>query len=111
LAYSQDTEKQNWVTLTLSFDIARKRVDMSQLTSRMPQSGKAVVCEVKNIMRSFVLEIKGNMILKTDMFHYDHILDIKSNYVHDMVKYNGIEAANQTIVNEIEWPRMKCPSQ
>eukprot|EP00090_Calanus_glacialis_P015465 TRINITY_DN24413_c0_g1_i1.p1 TRINITY_DN24413_c0_g1~~TRINITY_DN24413_c0_g1_i1.p1 ORF type:complete len:562 (+),score=235.92 TRINITY_DN24413_c0_g1_i1:241-1686(+) len=106
--YGYDTEKQNWATLTLSFDIARKRVDMSQVLR--VAAGKAVVYEVKDIKRSFVLEDKGKMILKTEginidaMFHYDHILDIKSmgcNNIHDMAKYYGIEAANQTIVNEI----------
>jgi len=106
--YSYDTEKQNWATLTLSFDIARKRVDMSQVLR--VAADKAVIYEVKNIKRSFVLEDKGRMILKTEginidaIFHYGHILDITNmgcNNIHDMAKYYGIEAANQTIVNEI----------
>merc|ERR1719419_283189 len=106
--YCYDTEKQSWATLTLSFDIAKKRVDMSQVLRQA--ATKAVVHEVKNIKRSFVLEDKGKMILKTEginidaVFHYDHILDIRNmacNNIHDMAKYYGIEAANQTIVREI----------
>jgi len=106
--YSYDTEKQDWASLTLSFDIAKKRVDMSQVLRLA--AGKAVVYEVKNIKRSFVLEDKGKMILKTDginidaMFHHGNILDIGKmtcNNIHDMAKYYGIEAANRTIVSEI----------
>jgi len=106
--YSYDTEKQSWATLTLSFDIAKKGIDMSQVL-RVAAS-KAVVYEVKNIKKSFVLEDKGKMILKTEginidaIFHYGHILDITSmacNNIHDMANYYGIEAANQTIVREI----------
>jgi len=106
--YSYDTEKESWATLTLSFDITRKRVDMSQVLRKA--ASKAVVHEVKNIKRSFVLEDKGKMILKTEginidaMYYYGHILDISNiacNNIHDMAKYYGIEAANQTIVREI----------
>jgi len=106
--YSYDTEKESWATLTLSFDIAKKGIDMSQVL-RVAAS-KAVVYEVKNIKKSFVLEDKGKMILKTEginidaIFHYGHILDITSmacNNIHDMANYYGIEAANQTIVREI----------
>jgi len=106
--YSYDTEKQSWATLTLSFDIAKKGIDMSQVLR--VAANKAVVYEVKNIKKSFVLEDKGKMILKTEginidaIFHYGHILDITSmacNNIHDMARYYGIEAANQTIVREI----------
>ena len=106
--YSYDTERQSWASISLSFDIAKKRVDMSNVI-RLAAT-KAVVYEVKNIKRAFVLEDKGKMILKTDginidaMFHYDHILDIQKfscNNIHDMAKYYGIEAANKTIIREI----------
>jgi len=106
--YSYDTEKQSWATVSLSFDIAKKRVDMTNVIRQA--ASKAVVYEVKNIKRAFVLEDKGKMILKTDginieaMFHYDQILDIQKfscNNIHDMAKYYGIEAANKTIIREI----------
>merc|ERR1719195_1311212 len=96
--YSYDTERQSWASISLSFDIAKKRVDMSNVI-RLAAT-MAVVYEVKNIKRAFVLEDKGKMILKTDginidaMFHYDHILDIQKfscNNIHDMAKYYGIE--------------------
>merc|ERR1719239_765677 len=106
--YSYDTEKQSWASVTLSFDIAKKRLDMTNVIRQA--ASKAVVYEVKNIKRAFVLEDKGKMILKTDginieaMFHHDKILDIQKfscNNIHDMAKYYGIEAANKTIIREI----------
>ena len=106
--YSFDTKKESWATLTLSFDIAKKRVDMSQVLRTA--AGKAVVREVKNIKRAFVLEDNGRKILKTDginieaMFHHGKVLDIMNlscNNIHDMANYYGIEAANQTIIREI----------
>ena len=80
--YSYDTESQSWASITLAFDIAKKRVDMSQVLRLA--ANKAVVYEVKNIKRAFVLEDKGKKILKTDginidyIFHYDRILDIQN---------------------------------
>ena len=106
--YSFDTEKQSWASITLSFDIAKKRVDMSQVLRLA--ANKAVVYEVKNIKRAFVLEDKGRKILKTDginidyIFHFNRILDIQKfacNNIHDMAKYYGIEAASKTIIQEI----------
>ena len=95
-------------SITLAFDIAKKRVDMSQVLRLA--AAKAVVYEVKNIKRAFVLEDKGKKILKTDginidhIFHFDKILDIQKfscNNIHDMAKYYGIEAASKTIISEI----------
>ena len=89
-------------------DIAKKRVDISQVLRLA--AAKAVVYEVKNIKRAFVLEEKGKKILKTDginidyIFHFDKILNIQKfscNNIHDMAKYYGIEAANKTIIREI----------
>ena len=106
--YSYDTEKQSWAAITLSFDIAKKRVDMSQVIRLA--ANKAVVYEVKNIKRAFITEDKGKKILKTDginidyIFQYDRILDIQRfacNNIHDMARYYGIEAASKTIINEI----------
>ena len=106
--YSYDTEGQSWASITLSFDLSRKKVDMSNVIKLA--ASKAVVHEVKNIKKAFVLEDKGKMILKTDginidaMFGYDKILDIQKfscNNIHDMAKYYGIEAANKTIIREI----------
>merc|ERR1712112_798711 len=80
--YSFDTEQQSWASITLAFDIAKKRVDMSQVLRLA--ANKAVVYEVKNIKRAFVLEEKGKKILKTDginidhIFHFDKILDIQN---------------------------------
>ena len=54
-----------------------------------------MVHEVKNLKRAFVLEEKGEMILKTDginidaMFKYVKILDINRlscNNIHDMAR-------------------------
>ena len=84
--YSSDTEKQNCACLNLSFDMARKRVDMIHVLRQA--TGKPVVYEVKNIKRFFVLLDKGKMILNIDaMFHDDHILDIKKmacNNIHEI---------------------------
>jgi len=106
--YSYDTVEQSWCELTLSFDITRKRVDMSNVIRKAAEKG--VVHEVKNLKRAFVLEEKGETILKTDginidaMFKYVKILDINRlscNNIHDMARYYGIESANRTIVREI----------
>ena len=106
--YSFDTEQQSWASITLAFDIAKKRVDMSQVLRLA--ANKAVVYEVKNIKRAFVLEEKGKKILKTDginidyIFQFDKILDIQKfscNNIHSMAKYYGIEAASKTIIREI----------
>jgi len=106
--YSFDTVEQSWCELTLSFDITRKRVDMTNVIRKAAEKG--VVHEVKNLKRAFVLEEKGEMILKTDginidaMFKYVKILDINRlscNNIHDMARYYGIESANRTIVREI----------
>ena len=106
--YSYDTVNQSWCQLTLSFDIARKRVDMSNVIRKAAEKG--VVYEIKHVKKAFLIEEKGEMTLKTDginidaMFQFEKILDINRmscNNIHDMAKYYGIEAANKTIVREI----------
>ena len=106
--YRYDTEREIWATLTLSVDISRKRVDMSQVIRKAAED--SVIYEVKNIRRAFVIEDNGRKILKTDginiehIVHYDKILDIQKfccNNIHDMAKYYGIEAAGKTIISEI----------
>jgi len=106
--YNYDEEEESWCSLTLSFDVARKRVDMNHVLRQA--ASKGVVYEVKNLKKGFLVEENGFTLLKTDgininaMVRYDNILDISRlscNNIHDMAKHYGIEAANKTIVREI----------
>ena len=107
--YSYDTEKELWCDLTLAFSTDQKNVDMSNVIRRAAE--KAVIREVKNISRAFLIEnIKGEKVLTTEganieaMFAYEKILDLRRlhcNNIHDMARFYGIEAANKTIVKEI----------
>ena len=107
--YSYDTEKELWCDLTLAFSVDQKNVDMSNVIRRAAE--KAVIREVKNISRAFLIEnLKGEKVLTTEganieaMFAYEKILDLRRlhcNNIHDMARFYGIEAANKTIVKEI----------
>jgi len=107
--YSYDTEKELWCDLTLAFSTDQKNVDMSNVIRRAAE--KAVIREVKNISRAFLIEnLKGEKVLTTEganieaMFAYEKILDLRRlhcNNIHDMARFYGIEAANKTIVKEI----------
>ena len=56
--YSYDTEKELWCDLTLAFSTDQKNVDMSNVIRRAAE--KAVIREVKNISRAFLIEnLKG----------------------------------------------------
>merc|ERR1719348_799775 len=106
--YSYDEAEESWCKLSLSFDVARKRVDMNHVL-RLAAS-KGVVYETKNLKKGFLIEENGHTVLKTDginidaMVKYDHLLDIRRlscNNIHDMARHYGIEAADKTIVREI----------
>ena len=72
---------------------------------------KAVIREVKNISRAFLIKNEKNEVVLTTeganieaMFSYERILNLKKlhcNNIHDMARYYGVEAANKTIVHEI----------
>ena len=107
--YMYDTEKELWCELTLAFSVARKTVDMSNVIKKSAE--KAVIREVKNISRAFLIKNEKNeFVLTTEganieaMFSYERILNLKKlhcNNIHDMARYYGVEAANKTIVHEI----------
>ena len=109
LDYTYDTQKERWCELTLSFDVSRKTVDMSNVVRKSAE--KAVLHEVKNIRRGFIVQNEKNEdCLQTEgvnidaIFKYENVLDLNRLYcnnVHDMARYYGIEAANKTIVKEI----------
>lgn len=107
--YSYDVEKDLWCQLTLSFSVSQKNVDMSNIIRKAAE--KAVIREVKNISRAFLIKNdKSEIVLTTEganieaMFAHEHVLDLTKlhcNNVHDMARYYGIEAATKTIVYEI----------
>ena len=107
--YMYDTEKELWCELTLAFSVARKTVDMSNVIKKSAE--KAVIREVKNISRAFLIKNEKNEVVLTTeganieaMFSYERILNLKKlhcNNIHDMARYYGVEAANKTIVHEI----------
>lgn len=107
--YMFDTEKELWCQLTLAFDIGQKNVDMSNVIRKAAE--KAVIREVKNITRAFLIKNeKSELVLTTEganieaMFAHEDVLDLTRlhcNNVHDMARFYGIEAANKTIVYEI----------
>eukprot|EP00095_Tigriopus_kingsejongensis_P009705 maker-scaffold1466_size39939-snap-gene-0.10 protein:Tk09705 transcript:maker-scaffold1466_size39939-snap-gene-0.10-mRNA-1 annotation:"GH20789" len=107
--YIFDTEKELWCQLSLGFEVAHKTLDMSNVVKKAAE--KAVIHEVKNIKRAFLINNeKDEPCLTTDgvnieaMFRHDNLLDLRrltSNNIHEMARYYGIEAANRTIVSEI----------
>ena len=92
--YAYDEEKSLWCELTLSFDIGKKSLDMSNVVKKAASA--AVIKAVKNIKRAFVIkDEKGNPVLTTEgvniteMFKKDQILDLKQlgcNNIHEVAK-------------------------
>lgn len=106
--YSFDTEKESWCEVTLSFDLSQKKIDLANMLHKAAEKG--VIYQVAHLKKAFIMEEKGEHVLKTDginideMLQYDRILDISRlscNNVHVMARYYGIEAAYRTIVREV----------
>ena len=101
--YAYDTQKELWAEVTLAFSVGQKQVDMSNVIRKA--SEKAVLHEVKNISRAFLIKNeKDEVVLTTEganieaMFKFEAILDLKRlhcNNIHDMARYYGIEAATK----------------
>ena len=93
VGYDYDTEKSLWCELTLSLDIGKRSLDMSNVVKKA--SSSAVIKEVKNIKRAFIIKDKGQQVLTTEgvniteMFKRDQILNLRQlacNNVHEVAK-------------------------
>jgi len=107
--YSFDTEKEQWCSITLSFDISQKRMDFVNVIKKSAEKG--VIHQVKNLKKAFIIEKDNKKQLQTDginidvMLGYDRLLDLNKlqcNSIHDMAGHYGIEAAYKTIVTEVK---------
>ena len=87
-----DTEKERWCELTMAFSVGQKTVDLSNVIRKAAE--KAVIREVKNISRAFLIKNEKNEVVLTTegsnidaMFAYENILDLRRlrcNNIHDL---------------------------
>ena len=92
--YTYDTESELWCEITLAFSVSQKNVDMSNVLRKAAE--KAVIREVKNITRAFLIKNeKGEVVLTTEganieaVFVHENVLDLSRlhcNNIHDMAR-------------------------
>ncbi|XP_076069072.1 RNA polymerase I subunit RpI1 [Oratosquilla oratoria] len=107
--FTLDAKNYSSCEVTLMLPTAQGKMDIATVVRKTTE--KALVHHVSNIKRAFVVEKDNGLLLRTEgvnvqkMFEYEHILDINrlyTNDIHMVAHMYGIEAAQRSIIREIQ---------